>query len=97
MSRTITITATDGKRSTEATVTFTQSTPRAAIERAGLRLDPSVLRLGGRQRGQLTAVVDNRSGSAPVKLSLRGDDPENRLRFAISPATVAVGPGQHPR
>jgi hypothetical protein len=94
VSRTITITSTDGQRSTETTVTFAQATPRAAIEQAGLRLDPSVLRLGSRHRGQLTAVVDNRSGSQPVRLSLHGDDPENRLRFAISPATVVVEPGR---
>ena len=93
-SRTITITATEGQQRAETTVTLTQSASRAAIELLALRLDPTVLRLGGRHRGQMTAVVDNRGGATPVSLSLRGDDPENSLGFAFSPATVQVPAGQ---
>ena len=89
-SRTITITATEGQQRAETTVTLTQSASRAAIELLALRLDPTVLRLGGRHRGQMTAVVDNRGGATPVSLSLRGDDPENSLGFAFSPGH---GPG----
>ena len=94
VSRTITITAAEGQQRAETTVTLTQSASRAAIELLSLRLDPTVLRLGGRHRGQLTAVVDNRGGATPVSLVLRGDDPENSLGFAFSPATVQVPAGQ---
>jgi len=94
VSRTITITASDAGRRTETTVTLTQSASRSAIELVALRLDPSVLRLGGRHRGHLAAVVDNRRGVGPVRLSLRGYEPENSVRFAFSPATLQVQSGQ---
>jgi hypothetical protein len=97
VSRTITITATDGGHGAETTVTLAQSASRAAIEQVSLRLDPSVLRLGGRRRGHLTAVVDNRWGAAPVSLSLRGQDPERVLGFGFAPASVQVPPGQEAR
>lgn len=94
VSLTITITATDGDNRTDTTVTLVQSASRSAIETLAVRLDPSVLRLGGRRRGHLTAVVDNRRGATAVRLALRGYEPENSLRFAISPATIDVQPGQ---
>jgi hypothetical protein len=94
VSRTITITATDGDSRTDTTVTLVQSASRSAIELLAVRLDPSVLRLGGRRRGHLTAVIDNRRGATAVRLGLRGYEPENSLRFAFSPATIDVQPGQ---
>ena len=94
VSRTITITAVEGQQRAETTVTLTQSAAREAIELLSLRLDPTVLRLGGRHRGQMTAIVDNRGGATPVSLVLRGQDPENSLGFAFSPATVQVPAGQ---
>lgn len=94
VSRTITITAAEGQQRAETTVTLTQSASRTAIELLSLRLDPTVLRLAGRHRGQMTAVVDNRRGATEVSLTLRGDDPENSLGFTFSPATVQVPPGQ---
>jgi hypothetical protein len=94
VSRQITVTAAEGQQRAETTVTLTQSASRAAIELLSLRLDPTVLRLGARHRGQMTAVIDNRGGDTPVSLSLRGDDPENSLGFSFSPATVQVPPGQ---
>ncbi len=97
VSRTITIVAREGHRSAETTVTFTQSAPHAAIDMLALRLDPSVLRLGGRRRGRLTAVVDNRRGTAPAAVALSGSDPEKTLRFELSPASLQVEPGQEAR
>jgi hypothetical protein len=94
VSRTITISAAEGDLQTETTVTLEQSASRAAIDLIALRLNPSVLRLGGRHRGHLAAVVDNRSGGAPVRVVLSGHDPEKSLDFAISPATLDVPPGQ---
>ena len=41
----------------------------------------------------MTAVVDNRQGAQPVRVSLRGDDPENSLHFAFSPPVLDVAPG----
>jgi hypothetical protein len=94
VSRTITITAAEGDLHTETTVTLEQSASRAAIDLLALRLDPSVLRLGGRRRGHLAAVVDNRSGGTPVRVALSAYDPEKILHVTFSPATLDVPPGQ---
>ncbi len=93
VTRAITILATEGHRRAETAVVLTQSASQAAIDTVVLGLDPSVLRLHGRRRGRITAVVDNRRGTAAVALSLRGRDPEKRLRFAFSPSTLRVEPG----
>jgi hypothetical protein len=93
-SRTITISGTDGERYAETTVTLAQTASQPAFGLLSLRLEPSVLRLGGGRRGTMTAVVDNRRGAAPVRLSLHGYDQENRVRFGFSPATLDVHPGQ---
>jgi hypothetical protein len=92
-SRTVTVTAGDGRRDAVTTVTLVQTASRAALELLALQLDPSVVRLGGGRRGHTTALVDNRRGAGPVSVSLHGDDPENSLRFAFSPARVHAQPG----
>jgi hypothetical protein len=93
VSRTITIVAAEGDRAAETTVTLEQSASAAPIDLLHLRLDPSVLRLGGRRRGRLAAVVDNRAGGAPVRVTMSGHDPEKSLRFTVSPAMLDVPPG----
>ena len=93
VSRTITVTASEGERSAATTLTLVQTASRAAFELLALRLDPSVLRLGGRRRGHVTAVVDNRRGAEPVVVSLHGDDPEGSMEFTFTPGTVQVQPG----
>ncbi len=94
ITRTITITVKDGNRTAETAVTLAQSAAEPAIEQLELRLEPSVLRLGGRHRGSLTAMVDNRRGTTPVGVSLTGHDQEKRLGFTISPGSLQVQPGQ---
>lgn len=93
VSRTITLTASDGRRSETTSLTFVQSTSAVTVEPLGLRLEPSVLRLDGRRQGHLAAMVDNRRGSTPVLAYLEGDDPENRMTFAFKPAKVEVPAG----
>ena len=39
-------------------------------------------------------MVDNRNGAQPIRVSLRGYDPENVVRFAFTPAVVDVPAGQ---
>jgi hypothetical protein len=94
MNRMVTISATDGERYAETTVTLAQSASQAAFGLLALRLEPSVLRLDGGRRGTMTAVVDNRRGAAPVRLSLGGYDTESRLRFGFSPQVLDVQPGR---
>lgn len=91
--RQLTVTAGDGQATVETTGSLVQESSRAAIESLGVRLDPSVLRLANRSEGRLAVVVDNRNGAQPVRISLRGDDPENILRFSFAPAVVDVPPG----
>jgi P pilus assembly chaperone PapD len=92
--RQLTVTASDGQSSVETSGSMVQASSRAAIELLGVRLDPSVLRLANRSEGRLAAVVDNRNGAQPIRISLRGDDPENIIRFTFTPAILDVAPGQ---
>jgi hypothetical protein len=93
VSRTITVSASDGLHRATTILTLVQSVSQAAIELLGLQLDPALLRLGGHRRGSLTAVVDNRRGSDTAVVSLKASDPESRLRFTMSPSAVTVQPG----
>ena len=92
--RQFTVAAGDGHTSVDGSGSLVQASSRAAIEMLSLRLDPSVLRLPNRRRGRLTAVVDNRNGAQPVRVSLKGDDPENAVRFTFAPAVLDIPPGQ---
>jgi hypothetical protein len=94
VTRPFTVTAGDGRQSVEATGSLVQGSSPAAIESLAVRLDPSVLRLSTRRRGRVTAVIDNRKGVEPVHVSLRGDDPENAIRFRFSPARLTVPAGR---
>lgn len=89
-----TLTAGDGASTVETTGSLVQATSRSAIETLAVRLDPSVLRLANRRRGRLRAVVDNRGGAQPVRVSLQGDDPENIVRFGFAPGVLDVAPGR---
>ena len=91
--RQFTVTASDGEAAMEASGSLVQASSRAAIELLSVQLDPSVLHLSNGRRGQLSAVLDNRRGTQPVRVSLRGDDPQNIVRFAFAPAVVEVPPG----
>jgi hypothetical protein len=88
------VTAGDGRTTVQAAGSLVQSSSRAAIETLTVSLDPSVLNLGHRRRGTLTAVLDNRAGTQPANVALYGDDPRNALRFSFSPPTLLVPPGQ---
>lgn len=91
--RPFTVVASDGERTVEASGSLVQASSRAAIELLSMQLDPSVLHLSNGRRGQVTAVLDNRRGAQPVRVSLRGDDPQNIVRFTINPGTLEVPPG----
>jgi hypothetical protein len=91
--RQFTITASDGSTSVDASGSLVQASSRAAIEVLGVRLDPSVLRLSGR-RGVLRATIDNRNGAQPIRVRMRGNDPENIVRFTFGPGVLDIPPGQ---
>jgi hypothetical protein len=89
-----TVTASDGQTGVDASGSLVQSASRAAIEVLALRLDPSVLRLDTRRRGQLNATIDNRRGAQPVRVWLKGEDPENVVNFQFAPGVLDVPAGQ---
>jgi hypothetical protein len=91
--RQLTVTASDGYTTVDASGSLVQASSRAAIELLGVRLDPSVLRLSGR-RGVLRAMIDNRNGAQPIRVAMRGDDPENVVRFSFAPGILDIPPGQ---
>jgi hypothetical protein len=92
--RQLTVTASDGQATVESSGSLMQESSRAAIELLGVRLDPTVLRLPNRSEGRLAATVDNRNGAQPIRVALRGDDPENVIRFTFAPAVLDVPAGQ---
>lgn len=94
VSRTITVAAKAHRWTAVTTVTLVQVASRAPMEFLELQLEPAVLRLGGKRRGQLTVTADNRRGARPVELRLRGADAEDLLGFAFRPAALHVGHGQ---
>lgn len=93
VTRPFTVSASDGDAVVEASGTWVQATSRSAMETLGVQLDPAVLRLGTRRHGGVAAVIDNRRGAQPVRVGLRGDDPENSLAFSFSPDVLDVAPG----
>ncbi len=93
VTRQFSIAASDGQTAVEASGSLLQTSSRNPIETLSVKLDPSVLQLGSGRRGQLMAVLDNRSGTQPVRVRLRGDDPMNIVRFAFAPGELDVPPG----
>lgn len=94
LTRQLSVTVSDGRTNVDATGTLVVGASRDAFEQLGVRVDPSVLRLGGRRTGQFAVALDNRAGTRPVRISLAGDDPENSLRFVFGTTTLDVPPGQ---
>ncbi len=95
LTRQFSVSASDNHASVEGSGSLVQASSRSAMETLAVRLDPSVLRLGNHRRGALTVVVDNRNSVQPVEVSMHGDDPENVIRFAFSPAVLQIPAGQY--
>lgn len=95
LERSVSIVVADGAgRRADTPVMLSQTASHAAIDMLAVRLEPSVLRLGSRTRGRITAVIDNRRGTTPARLSVSGHDSERSLRMTFTPATLVVEPGR---
>jgi hypothetical protein len=92
----LTISASDAENATErpAEVAVTVIQERARTLPLGLLLDPSLLRVRGRRSGDLEVIIDNREGKRDRRVNLRGDDPENAVRFGFEQPDVAIRAGQ---
>lgn len=94
LTRQFRVTASDGSVTIEESGSLVQASSRAAIEVLTVHLNPSVLRLSSRRRGYVRAVLDNRDGAQPLRVTMRGDDPENAARFDFAANTLDIPPGQ---
>jgi P pilus assembly chaperone PapD len=92
--REVTLIASDGRRAVRTPVTLRQSASVSPMTTLAVRLDPSVVRLGSRRRGSSTVTVDNAHGRTPIRVWLRGDDPENALAFTFTPAQLDIPAGR---
>ncbi|HVK36602.1 MAG TPA: hypothetical protein VM428_13190, partial [Microlunatus sp.] len=92
--REVALVASDGARTARTPVTLRQSASVSPMTTLAVRLDPSVVRLSNRRRGSSGVIVDNGQGRAPIRVWLRGDDPENVLAFTFTPAELEVPAGQ---
>jgi P pilus assembly chaperone PapD len=92
--REVALVASDGARTARTPVTLRQSASVSPMTTLAVRLDPSVVRLSNRRRGSSAVIVDNGQGRAPIRVWLRGDDPENALAFTFTPAQLEIPAGQ---
>jgi hypothetical protein len=94
VSRTVTVSASDGHRTSTGTATFVQTSSPSPMGSLVLRLEPSVLRVRDGDGGSGQLVVDNRRGRSGVRISLEGSDPERAIDFGFSPPVVEIAAGQ---
>ena len=93
-SRPFTVTAHDGRDTSEVSGTWTQTASAAPIVTAAIRLEPEQVRVRDRYDGRTGVVVDNRRGVRPLRVRLSGSDPEGTVRFDFRPPVLDVGPGR---
>jgi hypothetical protein len=94
VSRTVTLSATDGRRISTATATFVQSASPAPMTTLALRIEPSTTRVNDADAATVQVTIDNRRGRSGVRIVLDGSDPERAIRFTFSPRVVDLSPGQ---
>lgn len=94
VSRTITIRATDGERTSTQTATFVQVATASPMTTLGVDLEPSVVRVRDADSAGGRVILDNRKGHSGVRLSLSGSDPERAVQFTFMPPVVEVAAGR---
>ncbi|TDN87745.1 hypothetical protein [Microbacterium sp. BK668] len=91
LSRQLTILAVNDATEITAIVTLLQRrSPAEPFVPIGLELAPSRLSMIDDSIADFDVRIDNRNGSTPRTLDLHGRDPEDRARFAFTPAHVVV-------
>ncbi|HEX6759364.1 MAG TPA: hypothetical protein VF086_13290 [Propionibacteriaceae bacterium] len=94
VSRTVTFSAMDGRRTSTATATFVQAASASPMSTLAVRIEPGTLRVSDVDSATLQVVLDNRRGLSGVRIFLDGSDPERAIRFTFSLPVVDLGPGQ---
>jgi len=94
ISRQLTISAANDAAELTALVTLLQRTsPAPEFVPVEVELAPSHLTAVDTDTVDFDVRIDNRKGNAPASLELHGQDPEDRARFAFTPARVTVPEG----
>lgn len=94
VSRTVTVKAVDGRRTSTTTMTFVQIASASPMETLVVRLEPSIVRVRDADTAQLNVLLDNRRGRTGLRVRLEGNDPERAVAFRFTPPVADVGPGQ---
>ena len=84
VSRTVTFSAMDGRRTSTATATFVQAASASPMSTLAVRIEPGTLRVSDVDSATLQVVLDNRRGLSGVRIFLDGSDPERAIRFTFS-------------
>ena len=91
VTRTMTLSATDGRRTSTATATFVQAASASPMTTLALRLEPSIVRVRDVDSATVQVMIDNRRGRSGVRIYLGGSDPERAVRFTLRPARGGRG------
>lgn len=94
VSRTVTFSATDGRRTSTATATFVQVASTSPMSTLAVRIEPGIVRVSDVDSASLQVILDNQRGDSGVRIFLDGSDPERAIRFTFSLPVVELGPGQ---
>jgi hypothetical protein len=94
VSRTVTLSATDGRRNSTATVTFVQIASASPMATLALQIEPSIVRVLDADGATVQVMVDNRKGQTGIRVYLEGSDPERAIGFVFSPPVVDLPAGQ---
>ena len=94
VSRMVTFSATDGRRTSTATANFVQVASASSMSTLVLRIEPSIVRVSDIDSATLQVILDNRRGHSGLHIFLDGSDPERAIRFTFSLPVVDLGPGQ---
>jgi hypothetical protein len=94
VSRMVTFSATDGRRTSTATANFVQVASASSMSTLAVRIEPSIVRVSDIDSATLQVILDNRRGLSGVRIFLDGSDPEQAIRFTFSLPVVDLGPGQ---
>lgn len=95
LTRTLTITASDGRSAHEVRGTFVQAASAEVVDPpVTVRLDPSTIKVQNASSGHTSVILDNRRGSRPQRVTVAADDDEGAVRFTVAPERIEVPAGQ---
>lgn len=86
------VVASDGRQDVEAAGDIELTSTPSPIATAGLSVEPPVLNIGAKRRGQFSVHVDNRRGVSGLHVRLSGYAEDGTAQLAFHPAEMTVMP-----